>query len=168
MEWKQSNEAFGQALVKSLIGERGHLPVARGVGDMSWELAGRGAEGIPYTIYQLVWHMQYWQTFMLTYAEGGQPTRPTSAQDSWTEQRNAPSDEQWKELQQQFLRGIDRACELAQTIALDELLPGFPVPETRGGMLRNIASHNSYHLGEIVLLRRLNGAWPPVGGGYPA
>ena len=30
---------------------------------------------------------------------------------------------------------------------------------------RNIASHNSYHLGEIVLIRRLFSAWPP--GGYP-
>ncbi|MGG3196403.1 hypothetical protein ABEP92_22145 [Priestia aryabhattai] len=38
----------------------------------------------------------------------------------------------------------------------------------RRGLLRNIASHNSYHLGEIVIMRRLNGAWPPPTGGFPA
>ena len=32
-------------------------------------------------------------------------------------------------------------------------------------MLHTIASHNSYHLGQIVLVRQLLGAWPPPGGG---
>ncbi len=32
--------------------------------------------------------------------------------------------------------------------------------------LENLAAHNAYHLGRIVLLRQLQGAWPPVSGGF--
>lgn len=41
-------------------------------------------------------------------------------------------------------------------------------PGARGGTLAqliNLISHDSYHLGQIVLLRRLLGAWPPPSGG---
>ncbi|ETT56201.1 DinB family protein [Paenibacillus sp. FSL P4-0338] len=163
----ESNQAFGQALVKSLVGERGHIPIARALPDLTLELAGYTIEGIPYSIYQLVKHMGYWQDFMLTHLEGGQPQRPTSVQESWPAEK-APSEEsQLQEAITHLLEGVEKAVSIAQTAQLDEPLAHFP-GETKGGLLRNIASHNSYHLGEIVLLRRLQGAWPPPGGGYPA
>lgn len=71
----ESNHAFGQALVKSLVGERGHIPIARALPDLTLELAGYTIEGIPYSIYQLVKHMGYWQDFMLTHLEGAAHSR---------------------------------------------------------------------------------------------
>ncbi|WP_054941832.1 DinB family protein [Paenibacillus ihuae] len=163
----ESNSAFGQALVKSLIGERGHIPIARALPDITPELAGQTTEGIPYSIYQLMKHMSYWQDFMLTFLEGGKPQAPGSVMESWPEEQ-APGDEaEWQDTVRHLLQGVEKAVAFARTVQLDEPLPGFP-GETKGGILRNIASHNSYHLGEIVLLRRLHGAWPPPGGGYPA
>ncbi|MHA6531665.1 DinB family protein [Paenibacillus sp. BAC0078] len=163
----EANLAFGQALVKSLVGERGHIPIARALPDITLELAGQRTEGVPYTIYQLVKHMGYWQDFMLTHLEGGKPQMPGSVQESWPDE-DAPADEvQLKDAIEHLLQGIEKAVAIAQTAQLDEPLAYFP-GETKGGILRNIASHNSYHLGEIVLLRRLHGAWPPPGGGYPA
>ncbi len=32
--------------------------------------------------------------------------------------------------------------------------------------LENLAAHNAYHFGRIVLLRRLLGIWPPASGGF--
>jgi hypothetical protein len=32
--------------------------------------------------------------------------------------------------------------------------------------LISLASHNAYHLGRIVVLRQLLGAWPPASGGF--
>lgn len=163
----QSNLAFSQAIVKSLVGERGHIPIARALPDITVELAGKTVEGVPYTIYQLMKHMSYWQDFMLTHIEGGKPQAPTNVQESWPEEA-APADEtQLQAAIEHLLKGVDKAVSIAQTAQLDEPLINFP-NETKGGLLRNIASHNSYHLGEIVLLRRLQGAWPPPGGGYPA
>jgi hypothetical protein len=31
--------------------------------------------------------------------------------------------------------------------------------------LESLAAHNAYHFGRIVLLRQINGAWPPTSGG---
>jgi len=162
-----ANQSFGQALVQSLVGERGHLPIARALPDISVELAGRVHEHMPYTIYQLVKHMHYWQQFMLTHIEGRKPQLPAHVMESWPEETGPQDEESWTADIQAFLAGIDQAVTIAKTAQLDDTLPYFP-GETIAGLLRNIASHNSYHLGEIVLLRRFYGAWPPPGGGYPA
>lgn len=161
------NQSFGQALVNALVGERGHIRIAKALSDIDVELAGRTHEAMPYTIYQLVKHMHYWQQFMLDHVEGRKPQMPASVSESWPVE-TAPQDEAaWQEDIRSFLSGIDQAVSIAETAQLNDPLLHFP-GETKGGLLRNIASHNSYHLGEIVLLRRFYGAWPPPGGGYPA
>lgn len=38
-------------------------------------------------------------------------------------------------------------------------------PSTVGRVLKQISAHNSYHVGQIAMLRRLFGAWPPRRGG---
>jgi hypothetical protein len=37
--------------------------------------------------------------------------------------------------------------------------------KSRLEMLHTIAGHNSYHVGQVVLLRQLLAAWPPPSGG---
>lgn len=162
-----ANQLFGQALVKSLVGERGHIRIARALPDIDAELAGRVHEAMPYSIYQLVRHMYYWQQFMLGHLEGHKPQLPVNVMESWPKETSPQDEMSWQADIKMFLDGVDRAVAIAETSQLDEPLPHFP-GETRAGILRNIASHNSYHLGEIVLLRRFYGAWPPPGGGYPA
>ncbi|WP_322907002.1 DinB family protein [Paenibacillus sp. SGZ-1009] len=162
-----AEQAFARALVQSLVGERGHLPIARALSDIDLQLAGQQVAGLPYTIYQLVSHMRYWQDFMLAHVRGEQPSRPPSVADSWLEHTNAADEASWQVVLDDFLQGIDSACELANTLELAQPLALIPT-ETIAGFLRNIASHNTYHLGEIVIIRRLLGSWPPPGGGYPA
>jgi hypothetical protein len=40
------------------------------------------------------------------------------------------------------------------------------VTATSFNWLQTMASHISYHLGEVVLMRRMLGLWPPPSGGY--
>ena len=55
----QTNTAFRDALIKSLRGERGHLPTINAITDINIELASHKQEELPYSIYQLVKHMSY-------------------------------------------------------------------------------------------------------------
>ena len=32
--------------------------------------------------------------------------------------------------------------------------------------MENMAVHNGYHFGRIVLMRQVFGVWPPAGGGF--
>jgi uncharacterized damage-inducible protein DinB len=163
---EQSNKAFSEALIKSLRGERGHIPIKNALLDIDMALAGKSREELPYSIYQLVKHMTYWQDFLLLAAQGDNPKLPNDVKESWPEEECPKSEEEWQQLIQYFLLGIEQACTIAQTVQLHKPLENWP-SETPGGVLRNIASHNSYHLGEIVLIRRLFSAWPPPTGGYP-
>lgn len=162
-----AEQAFARALVQSLIGERGHLPIAKALSDIDLELSGQRIDGLPYTIHQLISHMTYWQDFMLAHVRGEQPQRPPIPAESWPQEDRAADEMAWQQVLDDFLQGIDSACELAQTLELATPLVHVPT-ETVAGFLRNIASHNTYHLGEIVIIRRLLGSWPPPGGGYPA
>ena len=111
----QTNTAFRDALIKSLRGERGHLPTINAITDINMELASHKQEELPYSIYQLVKHMSYWQDFLLALAKGENPEKPKSVSESWPE-HPAPSDEEeWKKTIQHFCDGIDEACHLADT-----------------------------------------------------
>ncbi|MDP5276607.1 DinB family protein [Chengkuizengella axinellae] len=162
-----ANEVFGQTLVKSLRGERGHIPIKRALSDIDFDLAGKRIEALPYTIYQLAGHMLYWQRWFLEHLEGEQPQMPKDAMETWPSEHKPADEGAWKKIIEELLLGVDRACDFATTVQLDDPLEHWP-SESKAGILRNMASHNSYHLGEIVLIRRLFGAWPPPGGGYPA
>lgn len=164
---EQSNKAFSDALVKSLIGERGHLPIKNALMDIEADLAGKSISELPYSIYQLVKHMIYWQDFLLLMAQDQKTKLPAHVSESWPKEEGPDSEEEWERTIKSFLQGIEQAITMAQTVQLDKPLENFP-GETPGGILRNIASHNSYHLGEIVVLRRLFSSWPPPTGGYPA
>ena len=43
--------------------------------------------------------------------------------------------------------------------SLEEEIPGV----TMGDVLHSLAVHNAYHMGKIVVVRQLIGAWPPAG-----
>ena len=54
------------------------------------------------------------------------------------------------------------AAALDKAVAPDK--PNLP-PSTAGTILKQIVAHNSYHVGQIAMLRRQFDAWPPQRGG---
>ena len=114
-----ANQSFGQALVKSLVGERGHIRIARALPDIDVTLAARTHEAMPYTIYQLVKHMHYWQQFMLEHLEGRKPQPPANASESWPEEKGPQDEATWKADIQAFLDGVDQAVTIAETAQLE-------------------------------------------------
>jgi uncharacterized damage-inducible protein DinB len=126
-------------------------------------------QGAPHSIAQVLAHMRFWQDWMLTTAESGrmQPF-PERADTGWP----AVDDGEWDGLVEAFVAGLARAEALASDEALlarkgvfgDVPIPGWN-QYTVGYILADLAMHNAHHLGQIVLLRRLLGAWPPEGGG---
>jgi uncharacterized damage-inducible protein DinB len=67
-----------------------------------------------------------------------------------------------------------RLLEALESVARDEARLDREVPpvhateqgvdRTVRGVLFQMVAHNSYHLGQVALLRRALGAWPPPGG----
>jgi len=68
-------------------------------------------------------------------------------------------EQQWRDLVHEFLEGARGAIALAQEPGrlAAEVEPGL----TMGEELSCLAVHNAYHLGKVVALRQMIGAWPP-------
>lgn len=114
--------------------------------------------GSHHSIYEELWHLTKWQTFVLEMVRG-EAVREDYREEGFPDTQ-APEDEAaWEALVKEFLEGSDAAAELAgRADALGtRLADGLTVRER----LERLAVHNAYHLGKIVLLRQLLNVWVP-------
>lgn len=135
------------------------------------ELACRRFPNTPHTIFEELWHVAFWQQLSLDWIRGTETPYPAHAEDGFPS--GAEPNEGWDTLCARFFGANQKAAEMARHHAgLDTLIlcpsrPGLP-PRTMTvrEQLENLAAHNHYHFGRIVLLRQLLGAWPPPSGGF--
>lgn len=136
------------------------------------ELVHRAVPRAPHTIYQELWHLAFWQQITLDWIAGVETPFPTKTTDPFPTEAQAAA-EPWTQLRQRFLEGVQQAASTANDPArLPATIrcpsrPGQPVRlMSVQDQLISLAAHNAYHLGRIVLLRQLLGAWPPPSGGF--
>ncbi len=136
------------------------------------EQAHQAIPGSPRTIYQELWHITFWQQISLDWIAGVETPFPAHAEQGFPSEADA-AHESWQALCERFFYGNQQAVVAAQNLASLERpirctsRPGHPVRTmTVREQLENLAAHNAYHFGRIVLLRQLFGAWPPPSGGF--
>lgn len=131
------------------------------------ELADRRVPGAPHSIAELVAHMAFWQAWFAGRCDGTAGPMPQSAAIGWP----APEPGGWDPLRRRFLDGLERVAALGdagdQARRLDPPIEFPPLASiTVGEVIVHVAAHNAHHLGQVVLLRQLLGAWPPPSGSY--
>ena len=139
---------------------------------LSTEEAMRSVAGAPRTIYEELWHIAFWQQISLDWIAGKETQYPAHADEGFPTEAQRQN-ESWKALCERFFRGNAQAAAAARHTGGLEISvkcpsrPGHPVRTmTVREQLENLAAHNAYHFGRVVLLRQMLGAWPPPSGGY--
>ncbi|MHB1628691.1 MAG: DinB family protein [Bacilli bacterium] len=153
-----------QMVMNVLQGRGAYASVNHIFENLDWRLAGQLPEGSPYTIWQLLNHLIYWQDYTLDLLAGKAPTVPEHAVDSWPGDAFPASEASWDTAVESFLAGLRMAQEAAKSSDLESATPARP-EQSRAETLGMLMGHNSYHLGQVVLLRRMLGSWPPPSGG---
>lgn len=147
-----------EAVVELLRGGGEFNEPERILSDLTAEQAYQTPPGSPYSIAQVVAHLHYWQESQLANIRGELQARPEHLDYTFA----APEPAQWEELVAAFLSGIktmgNLAREKAEATSPDRADTSVPYD------LAESALHNAYHLGQIVLLRRILGFWPPKEG----
>ena len=113
--------------------------------------------GLPHTIYEELWHITKWQSIVVQCDDRAEAAWIEGGQDFPSE---GPGNERsWKDLVTEFLAGSTTAVELGRSSEApkNEAHPGITLADS----LASLAVHNAYHLGKIVALRQVIGAWPP-------
>jgi uncharacterized damage-inducible protein DinB len=116
--------------------------------------------------------MNYWMDYELRRIRGEMPLYPAHAAESWPADPGPANEEAWKQTVARFRDLLGQLAALAES-APDVLVRD--VPATHSDHAKHSSSllavlwqtlvHNSYHVGQIALLRRALNAWPPAGGG---
>ncbi len=118
--------------------------------------AGKKVENLPYTIWQLLEHLRFAQYDILDFCRNSEYQAPEWPNDYWPK-ATAPKDEaELENVQKAIASDLEAMVQLIQDKEnnLFEAIPhGSGQTLLREAML--IAEHSAYHLGEIVVMRRL-------------
>jgi uncharacterized damage-inducible protein DinB len=161
-----------RTLIELLYGQGAHTNSLASVEDVPFVLAGRRADNFSHSIWQLVSHLNYWMDYELRRIRGENPSYPAHAAESWPITAAPPSEAEWQKAVANFkelLAKLAALAECAQDVLAREVPATHPTHATHFSTLLAVLwqtlVHNSYHLGQIAMLRQSLGAWPPKGGG---
>jgi uncharacterized damage-inducible protein DinB len=147
-------------LVEMLEGGHAHADFDSIMQGFPAELRGRSVSGVPYTAWQLLEHLRISQWDILEFSRSAKHISPEWPKGYWPSETSPRDEKAWEHSVQQFKRELKEMKELVEDEATDLYVR---IPHGTGQtILREalvLADHNSYHLGQLVLLRRLLGAW---------
>jgi uncharacterized damage-inducible protein DinB len=161
-----------RALTELLHGKGSHADPVACVEDLSAELAACHLAGFPHSIGQLVFHMNYWMDYELRRIRGERPAYPEHNSESFPAAPSSANMQDWERLQKRFAGLLADFAALAKSSPkemqrqIESAHDGdTKIAGTLEAVLWQMVAHNSYHTGQIAMLRRALGAWPPRGGG---
>jgi len=155
-----SDEPYRQQLGKLLDWEEAHVGFDKAVADLPADLRGRQPPGLPYSVWQLVEHIRIAQHDILDFSLNADYEEMKWPDDYWPKSPAPPSAEAWDASLEQIRRDLKALQQLAGDAKVD-LTARIPhgTGQTYMREVALIADHNAYHVGQIVLVRRLLGAW---------
>lgn len=161
-----------RALTELLRGKGAHADPIACVEDISADAAARQVAGFPHSIGQLVFHMNYWMDYDLRRMRGEKAKYPEHNAESFPPAPSPVDEAEWDRLRHDFERLLGEHVRLAKSPSADLEREIEPLHEkhneisgTLDAMLWQTAVHNSYHIGQIAMILRMLGVWPPKAGG---
>jgi uncharacterized damage-inducible protein DinB len=116
--------------------------------------------------------MNYWMDYELRRIRGERPAYPEHNSESFP-LASSPADAlEWERLKKHFAGLLADSAALAKSSAermqrqIEVAHSGDRIVEgSLEAVLWQLVAHNSYHTGQIAIIRRSLGVWPPRGGG---
>jgi len=137
-----------------------HVSFEQAVADFPPRLRGKRAKGVPWTAWQILEHIRICQWDILDFSRNPNYKEMRFPDDYWPRTSAPPSRTAWNASVRRFLS--DRRT--MERLVLNPKMDLFArIPHGTGqNILREVlvvADHNAYHIGQLVLLRRLLGTW---------
>ena len=164
---KTATNTLGTELRRELItlldGGKAHASFDDAVKDFPAELRGVVPDGLPYSGWQIVEHMRIAQRDILEFSDNADGSYKSMKwpEDYWPKNA-APADEKaWDESHKQIRADRKAFDKLLHGADDAELVKAFAWGDGQNLLHEAllIADHNAYHTGELIVVRRLLGAW---------
>lgn len=154
-----NNDALIQQLIALLTKGNAHATFHDAVKNIPFEDLGKIADNLPYSIWQITEHIRITQKDILDFSANENYKELNWPDDYWAKE-TAPADESaWQDCLAKIDEDLNEFIELLKNS--EDIYKPFEHGDGQN-LLREaflIADHNSYHTGEIIILRRLLGNW---------
>lgn len=152
------HEILTDELIKLLNGGSAHAGFDEAIKDLPAKLRGVKPDNLPYSIWQLVEHIRIAQWDMLKFSEDEKHRSPKWPEEYWVKETAPKDDAAWIE----SIKQIDQDREeFIRLLNKGDIYKAIPHGNGQSILLEalQIADHNAYHTAEIIIIRRLLGAW---------
>jgi len=153
-----TDEALREHVLKLLSGKEAHVEFDAAIGDWPVQLAGAKVANFPHTAWMLLEHMRIGQWDILEFSRNPKHVSPKWPEGFWPTSEAPASEKAWTNSIAEFKKDM-RAMEQLVANRKSDLFAKFPWG-TGQTLLREallVADHNSYHLGQLVMLRKCMG-----------
>jgi len=149
-----------QQVVKLLNGGNAHATFDDAVKNFPPELRGKKPKGAEYSAWQLLEHLRIAQWDILEFSRDPKHQSPEWPSGYWPAQPAPPDEKAWDKSVRAFRRDLKELCDMVADEAVD-LFARIPHGDGQTVLREALlaADHNAYHIGQLVLVRRLLGAW---------
>jgi len=151
-----NNTVLREHILSLLNGGDAHQEIDAAIAEVPAAVRGKRPAGAPHSPWELLEHVRIAQSDILEYSRGDEThVSPEFPGGYWPASPEPPSDAAWDESVAKF--GADRAALSA--MVSDESFDLFAkIPRGSATWLAQIllvVDHNTYHLGQLVLVRRM-------------
>lgn len=137
-----------------------HVSLEEALNDVPPGMRCQDVDGLPYTLWDLLEHMRIAQWDIVSFCCGPEHDSPPFPEGYWPDDRNSVSDEEWTS----SLEGIRSDRRTMIDLIRDPDRPLTDSFEWGSGQTllheaQLLIDHRSYHTGQVIVLRRLQGNW---------
>jgi hypothetical protein len=155
-----NDKALRQHLLALLRGGQAHVTFDNATKKLPFDRVGLRPEGAPHSVWELLEHMRIAQNDILLFSKSAKHVSPNWPEGYWPSAPAPKNKAQWNASLKAFRADL-AAFEKLILNPKKDLYEPFPWGDGQT-LLREallIADHNAYHLGQLVLVRRLLSAW---------
>ena len=156
----KKQKSLPEHLVELLNGGHAHVDFDGAVKNWPANLQGMRPEGAAHSPWEVLEHMRLAQWDILEFTRNPRHVSPEFPAGYWPKTQASPDRKAWSKSADAFRADLKAMIKIVQDKSTDFLAPlphGDGQTVLRAALL--VADHNAYHLGELLLLRRLLGAW---------
>jgi hypothetical protein len=149
-----------EQVIKLLQGGQAHVTIDDVVKDFPQKLRGVKPDGAQHTAWQLLEHMRIAQWDILEFSRSAKHVSPEWPEGYWPKSEKPPSDAAWKKSVADVKKdgiAMQKLLEDPKTDLYAKIPHGTGQNILREALL--VADHNAYHLGQLLMVRQLLGAW---------
>jgi len=156
----KNNVALRQQVVDLLTAKNAHADLEAAIAKLPSKLRGAKPKGFPHSAWQLLEHIRIANWDILEFSKNAKHASPPWPEGYWPKTEAPTNAAAWDKSVRQVRASMKGMIRLVRSKKTDLFAP---IPHGTGQtVLREallIADHNAYHVGQMVLLRRLLGAW---------